>query len=1067
MATFDSALLLDALTLGERLSAFRLCPQDVPEAFEPELARRRLAAWRSQAPFHREELLARRLAADGLDETTFHRLAGEKPQAIARRLRERPPWLDILEAAFARAVAPSLPPLPEALGIPAHLVRFLPLAAPVAGRGLDRLREHLHQLERTRAPLPFESARMEELLYPLLARRLAIMLSRTLILELHVASHRGLLRGETSEARFECFVKRLGDRRAAMEILCEYPVLARQIVVAVENWTTFCRDLLTHLAEDWQAIGELLAGGADPGQVVALQGGMGDSHRGGRSVVALRTTTGLGLVYKPRSMAADVAFQRLLVWLGERGAEPGFRPVRVLDRGTHGFMEHVAPAACDSVAQVRRFYRRQGGYLALLYLLDATDFHHENLIAAGEHPVLIDLEALFHPSHNAPDVPATAHLRSGELLLRSVLRVGLLPQRTWADEHDAGVDISGLAARGGQQVRDGLLDVDEAGTDRMRFVRRLLNLPGSANRPTLHGEDVDLTAYRDEVVEGFTTLYRLLLAHRDELLAAGGPLADFAHAEVRVLVRPTQAYHMLLSEGFHPDLLRSAVERERFLDRLWVGVQERPYLARLLAHERHALERIDVPAFTTRPCSRDLWTDSGVRLPDFLGETGLERVRRQLARWGEEDLRRQAWLVQTTLASVELFAKEAPDSGYTVLEGETAASRKALVAAARRCAGRLRERAFHLDEQAWWFDFQPLGNDYWTLQPFGPDLYSGAPGIAVFLAYLGALTGDTSADDLGRAAFRAWQRMLEQPSEMSAGVFSGWAGGLYALAHLAAIWKDIPVGELSGQLLDRLPAAIEADRNLDVIGGVAGCALGLLAFHRATGSVRALELAVRCGERLLQASCPTESGRGWITPLAERPLAGFSHGAAGIAWALLLLAAESGEERFRQAAHEGIAHERSLFLPEEGNWPDLRTDRSQGFLAAWCYGAPGIGLARLLGLPHLDDAATRAEIATALQTTLARGMGMNLSLCHGDLGQLDILLLAARTLGDAELERRVYRLAAGVLEVLERPGWPCGTPRGAEPPGLMLGLAGIGYGLLRLAEPERVPSLLALAPPVV
>jgi lantibiotic modifying enzyme len=31
----------------------------------------------------------------------------------------------------------------------------------------------------------------------------------------------------------------------------------------------------------------------------------------------------------------------------------------------------------------------------------------------------------------------------------------------------------------------------------------------------------------------------------------------------------------------------------------------------------------------------------------------------------------------------------------------------------------------------------------------------------------------------------------------------------------------------------------------------------------------------------------------------------------------------------------------------------------------------------------------------------------------------------------------------------------------------MVGLAGIGYGLLRLACPERVPSMLVLAPPVL
>ena len=34
-----------------------------------------------------------------------------------------------------------------------------------------------------------------------------------------------------------------------------------------------------------------------------------------------------------------------------------------------------------------------------------------------------------------------------------------------------------------------------------------------------------------------------------------------------------------------------------------------------------------------------------------------------------------------------------------------------------------------------------------------------------------------------------------------------------------------------------------------------------------------------------------------------------------------------------------------------------------------------------------------------------------------------------------------------------------------ETPGLLSGLAGIGFGLLRAARPELVPSVLALEPP--
>lgn len=201
------------------------------------------------------------------------------------------------------------------------------------------------------------------------------------------------------------------------------------------------------------------------------------------------------------------------------------------------------------------------------------------------------------------------------------------------------------------------------------------------------------------------------------------------------------------------------------------------------------------------------------------------------------------------------------------------------------------------------------------------------------------------------------------------------------------------------------------------------------------------------------------------------PLTGFAHGTAGIAWALLQLAALTGEERFRSVALSALAYERDSFVPEEGNWTDWRKDESssadeRAFVAAWCHGAPGIGLSRLGMLPHLDDAETRAEIDIALKTTLARGFGDNHSLCHGDLGVLDVLLTARETLGEVPWHSEVERRAAGVLASIERQGWICGTPRRIEAPGLMMGIAGIGYGLLRLAEPGRVPSVLLLSPPV-
>ena len=127
-------------------------------------------------------------------------------------------------------------------------------------------------------------------------------------------------------------------------------------------------------------------------RLVSLDDSKGDQHRDGRSVLIATFNSGFRIVYKPRPLAVAMHFQELLNWLNDRGAEPPLRTIRILDRGAYGWIEFIAPQGCGSGDEVRRFYARQGEYLALLYALEATDFHYENVIAVGEHPILVDLE---------------------------------------------------------------------------------------------------------------------------------------------------------------------------------------------------------------------------------------------------------------------------------------------------------------------------------------------------------------------------------------------------------------------------------------------------------------------------------------------------------------------------------------------------------------------------------------------------------------------------------------------------------------------------------------------------
>ena len=118
-----------------------------------------------------------------------------------------------------------------------------------------------------------------------------------------------------------------------------------------------------------------------------------------------------------------------------------------------------------------------------------------------------------------------------------------------------------------------------------------------------------------------------------------------------------------------------------------------------------------------------------------------------------------------------------------------------------------------------------------------------------------------------------------------------------------------------------------------------------------------------------------------------------------------------------------------------------------------------------VSIGSLDDPALGGELTAALESTRAHGFGGGHSLCHGDFGNLELFVAAAEALQQPALLDQARHVASALLAGQAQSGWRCGVPGGVETPGLMVGIAGIGYALLRLANPSLTPSVLQMAPP--
>ena len=114
------------------------------------------------------------------------------------------------------------------------------------------------------------------------------------------------------------------------------------------------------------------------------------------------------------------------------------------------------------------------------------------------------------------------------------------------------------------------------------------------------------------------------------------------------------------------------------------------------------------------------------------------------------------------------------------------------------------------------------------------------------------------------------------------------------------------------KLIESLAHSETNQQGLDVISGSAGVVPVLLELHRQFTRDWLLDFAIRQGEHLLNTAHKRDEGWSWKTlEMSTRDdLTGFSHGTAGIAWALLELFQATGEQRWRHAAEEGFRYER-------------------------------------------------------------------------------------------------------------------------------------------------------------
>lgn len=773
-------------------------------------------------------------------------------------------------------------------------------------------------------------------------------------------------------------------------------------------------------------------------KVESLEMGLSDAHTGGKTAVRIQLTDGRKFVYKPRSLHKDRIYQGIVRWFYER-LGLGSKERKIYEMEKCGLDTCVDCAPCLEESEIKRFFFRLGIQLFICYLTDTSDIHGENLIANGEFPELIDLEAmpgaaghrkmrsdgqegcqdsnascldhkaLCPKSREASDI---AMLR--QWVERSVIHTGILPTAAWGSGAAQG-SVNALHSVETCVTPFQLPTITNPKSSRIKlgYESREINLKESV--PVYQGKPVSVQKYVEELCGGFRSAYEIALREKEQVTDLFEPLYS---QEGRYLLRHTQQYGMYINTSLAPEFMKDTINRIYLLHILRKKEKTDAGYAPLFAYELEAMMNMEIPIYHFRGKEKSLLDGKETAYPEYFEQSAYERFQKKLWQLSAADLMSQQMLIRL---SIGCNLPQMEKSRYVPTDFFRGENKEALLHLGRHMACLRIESG---GRQIWTrLDFS---RQAWEMETAGMNLYDGLPGIAVAFASIISTCGGREFgglfESLTEKLFCYTQKCLTQKEADvpdQTGMFVGEGSMVYAYLLLYRLTGRRQYLDYACRHVGIVQDVEEWDTSYDLLSGNAGWIVVLLKLYRETKEKAYLSHAVRVGELLWEKRENMEKGCGWLCASEKVPLAGMAHGNSGgiLAYAELMKCTE--DLKYAGRIRQILEYEDSLYSQEEMNWRDLRSQGNQGsHTNAWCHGGSGILLSRmrLLELDMFqDDQKVRQDIERGIACILRWTNDSSVCLCHGLAGKYQILRKAADVLDRDELRQESAKIRQKLL----------------------------------------------------
>ncbi|MFE7077398.1 DUF4135 domain-containing protein [Streptomyces sp. NPDC057620] len=824
--------------------------------------------------------------------------------------------------------------------------------------------------------------------------------------------------GDQALRRFEEWLR---DPRNCRRTLGRYPVLGHRLETLLRGSLDAYAEMFHAYTEDLPALraAGLTGSGPDGKRLTAVSLAGSDLHNDGRQVIGVRLAEGTRLVYKPRPLVSDAFVRDLYAAAGPYLRHPLRHCVpRSITSGDHGWQQYVPRRSMDTPEQAARYFYRFGALCALFGSIGACDLHHENLLAHGEHPCVVDTETVVRPDPGPVEDTSTLPAVLLSHLQLSVATTMLVPMAGPGSPAD--VLMAGVGIPGEQPSRTRRPVVRNHTTDAVSVGWQPVTYRHDTNVPRLGDTAVPATEHYAEVLAGYA----------DALGSVrGGAVTEVLDAypqmPVRCLVRSTMVYGRYIDAATHPDYLVRSEEADRLfslLDRFPVHLA--PEAARHIGEaERASLAVANVPYFTTRGSATEM-TTRRTRIPAVHRRSPLELARSAVALNAARGDRYHRFLLEETFG--ELTGDGPPEGlcahsvfGGAALDGACPGTWWRAIAAGITDLG-VSARGPGGPETGWLCGVGP-GDGTPTLAPGTFLSFHDSGGIVAFLER--ASHHHSGLREAYRSADRGLSTLLASYGDVMAGapesVFSGSASLL--LTRPSRV-DPARLAELLGRVEARAAAG---DLGGDLVTGPAGPLMVLLSGAGAGGGT--VDDGPAWPERLVGPALDSlrvpRTADWWDV----------AHGELGLRWARSRIGGVLGD---------------AALTRESASWLTARPPVGEEHsVAGWCKGAAGLLLAsaEILAAAGRADRLTGRRLAVLVDraTRLPAEGPVDLSVCHGSSGVVQSLIAAGRCLGDPSLVDRAHEYQALVLGAIRERGFFTGARGRTSLLGYMLGWAGV------------------------